>query len=1794
MTARSDAARARTDEPLIGRRFGGFVLQELVGRGGQGLLFRAEQPALGRVAMVKVLDARGRASEGAIARFLREARLASMLDHPYAAHVYAADAEPDGLLWIAMELVRGTPLGELIRTRGPLPLARFVPFFERLCQVVQTAHEQGLVHRDIKPANVMVVARAGCLLPKLLDFGVAKLEGERAEASEAGLLGSPAYMPPEQWIDPGRADAATDQYQLAILGWEALVGRRPFHADSLPALAAAHARAPAPPLPRPLPAELDAVFARALAKQSTDRFESVLAFAVALRTAAGAPGAAAMPQLDEPLRDAVIRLAPQPVADAVAALEAAVDAPAAWTAIGGILAAATRWLGILALCGSARLGAPIGAAARAQLERLRDDRLDDASWLALASELCRPFADRRDAFPIPELVALLVAEDGRDRDPFAPLFAVRASARATSGEAEEALAEYLAAAIRELATALRAIAFTHDYPLAVARGDGLELWSGAARSSRARLALSGAALEDGTVVLLSTDGVPVLELTPLAQVAPPSPGLAREMFLLDGGGRRGARLVAYPTCYERHDDGPRTWLAQRGLLSDGARSALDEVELRPPWRGLATLQADDAALFVGREREVESAINRLRPQPWLAVVGPSGAGKSSFVQAGVLAGLPPRWSKITVRPGASPWAALRARLGRDGIAVGDGGDPDELGRRLRDAGPIVLVVDQLEEIFTLCIDADERRRYAAALVRTALDADDDVRLIVTLRDDFLVQLARLPGFRDRLASGMQILTTPARPDLIRILVEPARRTGYGFDDPALPAEMIDAVAEVPGALALLSYTATRLWELRDRRCRHLSRRAYDALGGVGGALARHAEAMLAELTAAEQRLVREAFRHLVTGAGTRVTLSRVEIVQLLGGGAVAERVVERLVAARLLQASDGDASGERIEVIHEALLSAWPRLVQWRREDAEGARLRDELRAAARRWHERGRPGGLLWRDDALVEYRLWRSRHPGGLTDAEASFAAASLSEVERGKRRRRYAAGAVIAIAIGFAVLQLIARKDAQAQHARAEDRLAANYQEHARQLYLDGDPARAFAYAVEARRLGARGSEIEYLIERMLGTLSREQVVLDAGGRVQSLIETADGRLIAASADGTARIWDGSGRVLGRCGPHDMAVYHADASADGDTVVTASWDGTARLWDGHTCAPRATLAGHTGRVFWAGFRADGRRVFTTGTDRTARIWDASTGAPLLTLPFDAPLYVAGFSHDGTRFAAAAAEPPGGARLWAMPGGEVIADLRYGPMESLAFDPSGGRLLLAGTDRTARVIDARTGGLIRALDHPHGIATAVWDPSGRRIVTGDEAGAIRIWDVETGHLMHQTAAHAGRVSSLAFNADGRRLASGGMDGRAIVWDVETATPVVRVNGQADAITAAIFIDRDRRLATASSDHTVRLWSLEAPDATPLAPATAFASFDATGTVVVAASRGEVGLWDGATGSKRCALDHSDEVAAAEVSPDAALVATGDVRGRVRIWDARSCARRFDLQAHAGAVRTVGFASDGSRVVTGGADGIAKLWDASTGAAVGAISTGAPIASAGFSPDGRTLFVMPDHDYTTSAAPSAGLLFDARTLARTATLPHARPLLRLAFTPDGHVLTMSRDGTAVLWRADGGAVTRIVAPAGSWFDADVDRDGRRVVTCGQDPAASVWDARTGTRIGTLVRHVGYVLSCRFSADGQFIVTASTDGTAKMWDVATLAPIESFTLSGEPDPMLGPAARFHPRERQLLTWTRDGELRLWRLGPESVDERAIDLVRRCRIAWRVDAGILVPASLDRAGCYARE
>ena len=318
------------DLDLSKRWLGEFVVGERIGAGGYGTVYRCEQPALQREAVIKVLHAQRGKNDAAYERFTREARLASRLDHPYAAHVYSFGVEErDGLLWIAMELVQGITLSAWLKARGPMPLGQFVPFFDDVTQVVQAAHELGIVHRDVKPSNLMVMEIGGRLFPKLLDFGIAKWNESPDEAdSEAGLeenasdesvdrvptvkirvtpqrvqrthtgsfrpdcltrsgivLGSAPYMSPEQWRAPDAVGPGTDIYSLGCVAYEALTGRPPFIAADTREYYRQHRLGDPPPLGNELSPSLDRVLHRALAKSPEARHGSALELAAELRAA---------------------------------------------------------------------------------------------------------------------------------------------------------------------------------------------------------------------------------------------------------------------------------------------------------------------------------------------------------------------------------------------------------------------------------------------------------------------------------------------------------------------------------------------------------------------------------------------------------------------------------------------------------------------------------------------------------------------------------------------------------------------------------------------------------------------------------------------------------------------------------------------------------------------------------------------------------------------------------------------------------------------------------------------------------------------------------------------------------------------------------------------------------------------------------------------------------------------------------------------------------------------------------------------------------------------------------------------------------------------------------------------------------------------------------------------------------------------------------------------------------------------------------------------------------------------
>jgi eukaryotic-like serine/threonine-protein kinase len=498
-----------------------------------------------------------------------------------------------------------------------------------------------------------------------------------------------------------------------------------------------------------------------------------------------------------------------------------------------------------------------------------------------------------------------------------------------------------------------------------------------------------------------------------------------------------------------------------------------------PYAGLKSFQESDAHRFFGRARDVAAAVARLRDAPLLGIVGASGVGKSSFVRAGVVPALKASgdaWSTVVVRPGRGPMAALAYALApmlttgagnTTVITVSDDlsqhqqvierlhAEPGFLGAALRSRARsrgqnILLFVDQFEELYTQVADPRERRAFTACLAGVCDDATTPLRLVVSLRSDFVDHLAEDPALLDELTRGLFFLATPGRDGLRDALVQPAELAGYGFEHPDMVESMLNHLEHSPGALPLLQFAASQLWEMRDSERRLLTVDSYHRIGGIAGALASHADAVVAECTQREQPLVRALFLRLVTPERTRALAPVGELHELSPDPAEIHRLVDRFVRSRLLvsqttAAESGGAAGATVELVHESLINSWPLLRRWLDETQDDAAFLEQLRSAAKQWHSKGHAPGLLWRGEAAEEARLWHGRYRGDLPELQRAYLAAVFALAARATRRTRLAVIAamaflsalVIAAGVGLFMIRS-AQKEATAQARRAEHQL------------------------------------------------------------------------------------------------------------------------------------------------------------------------------------------------------------------------------------------------------------------------------------------------------------------------------------------------------------------------------------------------------------------------------------------------------------------------------------------------------------------------------------------------------------------------------------------------------------------------------------------------------------------------------------------------------------------------------------------------------------------------------------
>lgn len=536
-----------------------------------------------------------------------------------------------------------------------------------------------------------------------------------------------------------------------------------------------------------------------------------------------------------------------------------------------------------------------------------------------------------------------------------------------------------------------------------------------------------------------------------------------------------------------------------------------------PYTGLNAFQEADANRFFGRARETGTILARLHGAALMAVVGPSGAGKSSIIRAGVIPGLEQSgedWESMIIRPGLHPMAALAnivtPMVSTDATSLSQqvAENQDTLKRLYREPGylgnvlrgrsraqtkKILLFVDQFEELFTMTPEPSEQLAFTACLTAMADDPLSPLRVILSIRSDFLDRVAEDRHFMGELSQNLMFISAPDRNGLRDAIVRPAEMVRYRFESAAMIEHMLGTLETTPGCLPLLQFAAAKLWDARDTERRVLTQASYDAMGGVAGALATHADAVLARLPPTDQGLVRSLFLHLVTPERTRAIKSRNELRELVGESEDVDALIGDLVDARLLVVQQSKRTGGTVEIVHESLIKSWPTFAHWLDESQEDSLFLEQLRGAAKQWDGRERSTDLLWRGETYREARAWRRRYKGCLPALQDEFLDATFALARRRVRLRRFGLVGVIALLsllVAAAAVALLLIRDAeqralakarQAEEARAlADR---NKREMEEQRNM-ADGIMANLLAEEARVSGCQGQLAdvrEYMEER-----------------------------------------------------------------------------------------------------------------------------------------------------------------------------------------------------------------------------------------------------------------------------------------------------------------------------------------------------------------------------------------------------------------------------------------------------------------------------------------------------------------------------------------------------------------------------------------------------------------------------------------------------------------------------------------------------------------------------------------
>ncbi|CAM2069647.1 Non-specific serine/threonine protein kinase [Sulfidibacter corallicola] len=1199
-----------------------------------------------------------------------------------------------------------------------------------------------------------------------------------------------------------------------------------------------------------------------------------------------------------------------------------------------------------------------------------------------------------------------------------------------------------------------------------------------------------------------------------------------------------------------------------------------------PFRGLEVFREEDRAFFVGREAASQRIVEYLAEHPFIGVLGPSGSGKSSVVQAGAMPPLRERGFAVSLfKPGSSPLEELAFALARLFEEAGLTRASTDLLARLhkdvaalhfiaeelvqaRSGRPLCLVIDQFEEVFTLAEDPVACERFVANLCHALEQRQHFVSVVLTMRSDFLGMCPTFPALDTILLDHALQLGPMRRENLARAVAVPARLVGLTLE-PGLLVRILDDVTGASGTLPLLEHALLELYERRKGNL--LTLEAYQAIGGIEGALAQRAETEFAALDERARNVLRKMFTHCLIYPGeghehTRRRATREELLSVSGSPDIVAALLARWTSARLLTGFHDQARGrELVDVAHEALIRKWPRIAEWMAADRETARLLGSLRLRAQSWDEAGRDEDHLLRGALLLQMRTTLANdevHPGTL---EQEFVICSIAletrlqkaeaAVKQRLLRRRNQAFATGAVALFLATVAffmyfradraeataLLAKGEAVSQTRESNYLLAKMFEEKAGTELDENNPERAWLFSLAA--------------------LSRD---IPADRKLPGAIgRFADPRM----ADAENQLWSSPVAVPGSL---------ATLAPDGSRLALACRDYTIRVVDTATGRSIAALSGHRDRIEGLAFRPDGGLLASASVDHHLRFWqkDGDHWRPRFEEQakknHGEPVHALAFSPDGQLLATATAG--GSVYLWEVASGDRLArwPVAKAPLTSLAFAPDGRSLALAAEDATLATLDVRSGARHPltndlAIHQLHWIEDALWgiDTDGRilRWEYPHRSGAVpRHFPAEVHHGRTIAMDRLPGDDGLIFlDMNGRITIRDGQSGivneswQAFPEGSREARGSVSARGSALSIALAgqmpqIRSIRDKASIATLAGHTDIVWSVAfSPDDHSIASA----SNDKT-----------IAIWDRWSGSQRAVLcGHEGRASDVAWSPDGQALASASFDGTIILWDALTGRVRRRLIGHRDAVYSVAFAPNGRLIASGSIDRSVKLWDTATGELVTTLSGHRDkVGQVLFSPDGRFL--------VSSSKDESFKIWNAATHREVATLKQTGVSSRsMTFAPNSHLLAWGTKTHHIKWCDLSTFLETGTGTDGPWPEQKRTRvphaitisslsfsaDGTTIASATTDGTIGFWDLSSGRLVDTQRGHTADVTSVQFSGDGQHLASASYDRTVRLWRVdQRRKPAE---LAGHDATIYGVA--FSPSGTELVSASHDRTIKVW-------------------------------------------